>query len=898
MSITNVPELFGSMVFNDTVMKERLPKDVYKKLKKTMREGTAIDADVAAVVATAMKDWAISKGATHYTHWFQPMTGITAEKHDSFISPTDDGHVMMEFSGKELIKGEPDASSFPSGGLRATFEARGYTAWDPTSYAFVKDGSLYIPTAFCSYTGQILDKKTPLLRSMDAISTQACRILKLFGKDVKRVTTTVGPEQEYFLIDREDYAKRKDLIFTGRTLFGAMPPKGQEMDDHYFGALRPRVAAFMQELDEELWKLGILSKTKHNEVAPCQHEMAPVFTTTNIATDHNQLTMEVMRTVAQKHGFTCLLHEKPFEGVNGSGKHNNWSISTDRGENLLEPGKNPSENTQFILFLTAVIKAVDEYQDLLRISVASAGNDHRLGANEAPPAIISMFIGDELQSILDSIESGAEYTDVYKTKMNLGAAVLPPIPKDTTDRNRTSPFAFTGNKFEFRSLGSAVNIACANVMLNTAVAEELRQFADELEGAEDFEAAVYALIKREIKAHKRIIFNGNGYDESWVVEAEKRGLLNFKSAADAFPHYVDQKNLDLFAKHNVYTSAEIYSRMETQLEEYNKILHIEAMTMSDMVREEITPACIAFENELAGTVNAKKAAGVTGGMEADLLGKVSELTEELYTKSAALDEAVAAVPTDDNEKAAHYYHDVVISAMDEVRAPADKLEGLVGKKFWPFPTAEDFEAAVYALIKREIKAHKRIIFNGNGYDESWVVEAEKRGLLNFKSAADAFPHYVDQKNLDLFAKHNVYTSAEIYSRMETQLEEYNKILHIEAMTMSDMVREEITPACIAFENELAGTVNAKKAAGVTGGMEADLLGKVSELTEELYTKSAALDEAVAAVPTDDNEKAAHYYHDVVISAMDEVRAPADKLEGLVGKKFWPFPTYSDILFYV
>ena len=616
MSITNVPELFGSMVFNDTVMKERLPKDVYKKLKKTMREGTAIDADVAAVVATAMKDWAISKGATHFTHWFQPLTGITAEKHDSFITPTDDGHVMMEFSGKELIKGEPDASSFPSGGLRATFEARGYTAWDPTSYAFVKDGSLYIPTAFCSYTGQILDKKTPLLRSMDAISTQACRILKLFGKDVKRVTTTVGPEQEYFLIDREDYAKRKDLIFTGRTLFGAMPPKGQEMDDHYFGALRPRVAAFMQDLDEELWKLGILSKTKHNEVAPCQHEMAPVFTTTNIATDHNQLTMEVMRTVAQKHGFTCLLHEKPFEGVNGSGKHNNWSISTDRGENLLEPGKNPSENTQFILFLTAVIKAVDEYQDLLRISVASAGNDHRLGANEAPPAIISMFIGDELQAILDSIESGEDYTDVYKTKMDLGAAVLPAIPKDTTDRNRTSPFAFTGNKFEFRSLGSAVNIACANVMLNTAVAEELRQFADELEGAEDFEKALMALVKREIKAHKRIIFNGNGYDESWVAEAEKRGLLNFKSAADAFPHYVDQKNLDLFAKHNVYTSAEIYSRMETQLEEYNKILHIEAMTMSDMVREEITPACIAFENELAGTVNAKKAAGVTGGMEA------------------------------------------------------------------------------------------------------------------------------------------------------------------------------------------------------------------------------------------------------------------------------------------
>ena len=503
----NVPALFGSMVFNETVMKERLPKDVYRKLKKTMREGTAIDADVAAVVATAMKDWAVSKGATHYTHWFQPLTGVTAEKHDSFISPTDDGGVMMEFSGKELVKGEPDASSFPSGGLRATFEARGYTAWDPTSYAFVKDGSLYIPTAFCSYTGQILDKKTPLLRSMEAVSDQACRVLKLFGKNVRHVASTVGPEQEYFLIDKDDYAKRKDLIFTGRTLFGAKPPKGQEMEDHYFGSIRPRVAAFMAELDEELWKFGIFSKTKHNEVAPCQHEMAPVFTSVNIAGDHNQLTMEVMKRVAQKHHFVCLLHEKPFEGINGSGKHNNWSLSTDEGENLLEPGKNPSENLQFLLFLTAMIKAVDEYQDLLRISVASAGNDHRLGANEAPPAIVSMFIGDELQGILDAIESGKNYTEKSKTQMDLGVSVLPDIPKDTTDRNRTSPFAFTGNKFEFRMLGSAINIACPNIMINTMVAEELRQFADELEGKADFHAALMALIKREIKAHKRIIFN-------------------------------------------------------------------------------------------------------------------------------------------------------------------------------------------------------------------------------------------------------------------------------------------------------------------------------------------------------------------------------------------------------
>ena len=689
MTAKNVPELFGSMVFNETVMKERLPKDVYRKLKKTMREGTAIDADVAAVVATAMKDWAVSKGATHYTHWFQPMTGVTAEKHDSFISPTDDGSVMMEFSGKELIKGEPDASSFPSGGLRATFEARGYTAWDPTSYAFVKDGSLYIPTAFCSYTGEILDKKTPLLRSMEAISTQACRVLKLFGKDVRHVTTTVGPEQEYFLIEKKDYAQRKDLIFTGRTLFGAKPPKGQEMEDHYFGSIRPRVAAFMQELDEELWKLGIFAKTKHNEVAPAQHEMAPVFTTTNIATDHNQLTMEVMKRVAQKHGFICLMHEKPFDGVNGSGKHNNWSISTDEGENLLEPGKTPSENAQFLLFLTAVIKAVDEYQDLLRISVASAGNDHRLGANEAPPAIVSMFIGDELQAILDAIESGEDYTDMAKTKMDLGVSALPDIPKDTTDRNRTSPFAFTGNKFEFRMLGSAINIACPNIMINTAVAEELRLFAEELEQADDFKTALIALIKREIKAHKRIIFNGNGYDDAWVAEAEARGLHNLKSTVDALPHYTDEANVELFTRHGVYSRVEMESREEALLEEYYKTLHIEALTMSDMVREEILPACVNYQSDLAKTVKNKKEAGITGGMEADLLGRVSALTEELYTKGLALDAAVAQAPSADAETVANYYHDTILPAMDAVREPADQLEMLVGKKYWPFPTYSD-----------------------------------------------------------------------------------------------------------------------------------------------------------------------------------------------------------------
>ena len=685
----NVPELFGSMVFNETVMQERLPKDVYRKLKKTMREGTAIDADVAAVVATAMKDWALSKGATHYTHWFQPLTGVTAEKHDSFISPTDNGGVMMEFSGKELIKGEPDASSFPSGGLRATFEARGYTAWDPTSYAFVKDGSLYIPTAFCSYTGQILDKKTPLLRSMEAVSNQACRVLKLFGKNVRRVTATVGPEQEYFLIDRDDYAKRKDLIFTGRTLFGAKPPKGQEMEDHYFGSIRPRVAAFMQELDEELWKLGIFSKTKHNEVAPCQHEMAPVFTSVNIASDHNQLTMEVMKRVAQKHHFICLLHEKPFEGINGSGKHNNWSMSTDEGENLLDPGKNPSENLQFLLFLTAVIKAVDEYQDLLRISVASAGNDHRLGANEAPPAIVSMFIGEELQGILDAIEAGEDYTGRGKTKMDLGVSVLPDITKDATDRNRTSPFAFTGNKFEFRMLGSAINIACPNIMINTMVAEELRQFADELEGAADFKAALLALIKREVAAHKRIIFNGNGYDDAWVAEAERRGLHNLKSTADALPHYTDKANVDLFTRHNVYTREEMESREEALLEEYYKTLHIEALTMSDMVREEILPACIGYEKDLADAVKMKKEAGVSGGMEAGLLGRISALIEELYNQCSVLDKAVADAPKGDSRETVNYYHDVILAAMDKVRTAADQLETLVGKKYWPFPTYSD-----------------------------------------------------------------------------------------------------------------------------------------------------------------------------------------------------------------
>ncbi len=681
-----VPEYFGSMVFNESVMKERLPKETYKALKRTIEEGTALDPAIAGVVANAMKDWALSKGATHFTHWFQPMTGVTAEKHDSFITPVDHDSVIMEFSGKELIKGEPDASSFPSGGLRATFEARGYTAWDPTSYAFIKDNTLCIPTAFCSYTGEILDKKTPLLRSMDAISKQACRVLKLFGKNCRRVNTTVGAEQEYFLINKADYAKRRDLIFTGRTLFGAMPPKGQEMEDHYFGSIRPRVKAFMEELDDELWKLGITSKTEHNEVAPCQHEMAPIFETTNVATDHNQLTMEVMKRVADKHGFVCLLHEKPFAGINGSGKHNNWSLSTDRGENLLEPGSTPHSNAQFILFLTAVIKAVDEYQDLLRISAASAGNDHRLGASEAPPAVVSMFVGDELEAILDSLVRGIDYTDVEKTMMNIGVSALPPIPKDTTDRNRTSPFAFTGNKFEFRMPGSSFNIACTNFILNTAVAESLRQFADELEAATNFDTALAGLVQRELKNHRQIIFNGNGYSDEWQEAAAQRGLMNLKTTPDALMHYTDDKNVKLLARHGICTATEVQSREEILLEEYCKTLHIEVLTMLEMIAREIMPACIAYSSKVASSVATKASIGISAQAEKLLAADLTAWMDNLASCQAALQDAVEAVPKSDVLTQAGYYRDTVLPAMDAARAAADKLETMVGQADWPFPT--------------------------------------------------------------------------------------------------------------------------------------------------------------------------------------------------------------------
>lgn len=688
--MSTVSELFGSMVFNDTVMKERLPKETYRAMQNAIRDGRRLDASVANVVANAMKDWAIEKGATHFTHWFQPMTGITAEKHDSFISPIKGGHVIMEFSGKELVRGEPDASSFPSGGLRATFEARGYTAWDPTSYAFIKDNTLCIPTAFCSYGGEVLDKKTPLLRSMQAVSRQAMRVLKLFGNaDVTSVNVTVGPEQEYFLVDKELFSRRKDLLYTGRTLFGTMPPKGQELEDHYFGAIKPRIAAFMQDLDTELWKLGVLAKTEHNEVAPAQHELAPIFTTANIATDHNQITMEVMQKLAKKHGLVCLLHEKPFEGVNGSGKHNNWSLCTNTGVNLLEPGDTPYENAQFLLFLCAVIKAVDEYQDLLRISVASAGNDHRLGANEAPPAIISMFLGDELEGVLDAIEADAVYDAKEQVQMKIGVHVLPRFPKDTTDRNRTSPFAFTGNKFEFRTLGSSASISDANVVTNTAVAEALKQYADALEAAPDFAAALHDLIRDTIKKHKRIIFNGNGYDDAWVAEAERRGLSNLRTTPDALKHFLDEKNVALFTSHRVLTEAEMKARHEIMLESYCKIINIEALTMLDMAKKDILPAVTAYAGELASAAAAKRSvfAAVDCTFEEQTVTTLSGLSAKLYGETLSLSDALAKAAKAANPAAvADCYKNDVIGAMAALRATADALESITAANRWPFPT--------------------------------------------------------------------------------------------------------------------------------------------------------------------------------------------------------------------
>lgn len=687
----NVVEQFGIDVFNEETMKQRLPKNVFKALKKTIAEGKELDSSIADVVASAMKDWAIEKGATHYTHWFQPMTGITAEKHDSFISPMGDGTVIMEFSGKELIKGEPDASSFPSGGIRATFEARGYTAWDPTSYAFVKGGSLYVPTAFYSYSGEALDKKTPLLRSMDVVSDAALRILKLFGNTTtKRVVATVGAEQEYFLVNKATYDKRKDLIFTGRTLFGAPAPKGQEMDDHYFGSIKDRVASYMKDLDEHLWKLGISSKTKHNEVAPSQHENAPIFAPANLATDQNQLTMELMKKIALEHDLVCLLHEKPFAGINGSGKHDNWSLSTDDGQNLLDPGRSPMQNAQFLTFLVAIIKAVDEYSDLLRLSVASPGNDHRLGANEAPPAIISIFLGEELQAVVDALEKGTEYTSEGKVMFNVGVSSLPDFPKDSTDRNRTSPFAFTGNKFEFRMVGSNLNIAGPNTILNTIVANSLTYFADELEGAEDFNKALHDLLVKTIKEHKRVIFNGNGYGDEWKAEAEKRGLLNLASTVDAIPCLTAEKNVALFKKYGVYSEIELHARQEILLENYSKTINIEALTAADMAKTEILPAVMKFAKDVCDIAASKKAIGVEPTVEVALASKVNDLTIALSDKANVLSNAVVkAQGVEDPEAQARCYHDEVFADMQSLRAVADELETIVGEDYWPYPTYDE-----------------------------------------------------------------------------------------------------------------------------------------------------------------------------------------------------------------
>ena len=690
----SIPEIYGSLVFNDRIMRSKLPKDMYKALKKTIENGTHLELDVANSVAVAMKEWAIENGATHYTHWFQPMTNVTAEKHDSFISPTVDGQVIMDFSGKELVKGEPDASSFPSGGLRATFEARGYTAWDPTSPAFIKDRTLYIPTAFCSYSGEALDKKTPLLRSMDTLNKEAVKILRLLGNtEVKHINTTVGPEQEYFLVDKDLYNKRKDLIFCGRTLIGAPAPKGQEMEDHYFGTLKPRVSAYMHDLDEELWKLGIPAKTKHNEVAPAQHELAPVFDTTNVAVDHNQLTMEIMKKVAAKHNMVCLLHEKPFEGINGSGKHNNWSMSTDTGVNLLDPGKTPAENTQFLVFLVAVIKAVDDYADLLRISVASAGNDHRLGANEAPPAVVSIFLGDELTEVLKAIENDEFFVGHSAVQMDIGAKVLPHFVKDNTDRNRTSPFAFTGNKFEFRMLGSSSSVANPNIILNTAVAESLRQFYEKLKDvpADEMESAVHELLKQTIIDHKRVIFNGNGYTDEWLEEAKKRGLYNLVSTPDALPHFIDEKNERLLTSHHIFTDAELHSRYEIKMENYVKTLHIEANTLVEIIQKDLLPSITTYMEKLAQTASLKKSVvpGISVSAEASLLSRLTELAETMTKDLETLkaDTAMAEYEVDkDLLKSAKLYQSVVLTDMEKVRVSADAAEALIPDSILPYPT--------------------------------------------------------------------------------------------------------------------------------------------------------------------------------------------------------------------
>ena len=913
-----ISDIFGSMVFNDAVMRERLPKETYRQVQATMEKGKRLDDDAARIVANAMKDWAIEKGATHFTHWFQPMTGITAEKHDSFISPCGGGQVIMEFSGKELVRGEPDASSFPSGGLRATFEARGYTAWDPTSYAFIKDNVLCIPTAFCSYGGEALDKKTPLLRSAEALNRQALRVIHLFGnEDVTAVRTTVGPEQEYFLIDKSVYDKRKDLIYTGRTLFGAKPPKGQELDDHYFGSIKPRVAAFMKDLDEELWKLGVYAKTEHNEVAPAQHELAPVFTTGNIAADQNQLTMEIMQKVAARHGMVCLLHEKPFAGVNGSGKHNNWSLTTNTGMNLLEPGETPAENAQFLLFLCAVIQAVDDYQDMLRISVASAANDHRLGANEAPPAVVSMYVGDEIENILDAIVNETSYAGQEKELLKIGVHALPRFPKDTTDRNRTSPFAFTGNKFEFRMPGSSASISGINVVLNTAVAESLEQFADALEGSKNFEADLQALIRSVLIKHKRILFNGNGYDDAWLAEAERRGLLNLRTTPEALPYYLADKNVALFTKH---TGMNLLEPGETPAENAQFLLFLCAVIQAvddyqDMLR--ISVASAANDHRLGANEAPPAVVSMYVGDEIEnILDAIVNETSYAGQEKELLKIGVHALPrfpkdTTDRNRTSPF---AFTGNKFEFRMPGSSasisginvvLNTAVAESLEQFADAlegsKNFEADLQALIRSVLIKHKRILFNGNGYDDAWLAEAERRGLLNLRTTPEALPYYLADKNVALFTKHRVYTRTEMEARYEIHLENYSKILNIEALTMLEMARRDIMPAVSSYLRELSETATAIHAVSVTAdcSYEESIIPEMSALLGDAYRKVRSLDEALMGAKTVEGSQAlANYYRDKVFSAMAELRITIDQLETMTPSDKWPVPSYGDLLFSV
>ena len=873
----NVSEIFGSHVFNDSVMKARLPKAVYKDLKKTIEEGTELNPAIADVVANEMKEWAIEKGATHYTHWFQPLTGVTAEKHDAFINPTDDGKVLLEFSGKELIKGEPDASSFPSGGLRATFEARGYTAWDCTSPAFIKETDnaciLCIPTAFCSYKGEALDKKTPLLRSMQALDIQTTRLLNVLGnKNVKRVSTSVGPEQEYFLVDEEKYKQRKDLIFTGRTLFGAMPPKGQEMDDHYFGIIKPRIEGFMKDLNIEAWKLGISAKTEHNEVAPAQHELAPIYNSNNVATDHNQLLMETMRRVARRHGLKCLLHEKPFAGINGSGKHNNWSMVTNEGKNLLDPGKTPHENQQFLLILASIIAAVDKHADLLRMSASTPGNDHRLGANEAPPAIISIFLGDQLEDVVKQLVTRGEATESkHGDKLASGVHSLPAFEKDATDRNRTSPFAFTGNKFEFRMVGSTQSISDPNVVLNTIVADVFADVCDRLEkvegGVEAVAMEAHEITKELLTQHQRVIFNGNGYSDEWVAEAERRGLPNLHSMVDAIPTLTTDKAVKMFEKFGVYTKEELESRVEVLYEQYSNTINIEGLATLDIAKKQIVPAVMKYQRKLANGVAELKTVGVDSSVQEKLLEDITANLKDLFAAINKLEADIPEAQALESEAQARCYHEAV--AME-----------------------------AHEITKELLTQHQRVIFNGNGYSDEWVAEAERRGLPNLHSMVDAIPTLTTDKAVKMFEKFGVYTKEELESRVEVLYEQYSNTINIEGLATLDIAKKQIVPAVMKYQRKLANGVAELKTVGVDSSVQEKLLEDITANLKDLFAAINKLEADIPEAQALESEAQARCYHDTIFTDMSAVREPADKLEMLVAKEDWPMPSYGDLIFEV